>query len=241
MNDLYKNDFEFFLAHTSEKQILGEEILKDIQRFNVESLLDIGAGNGLLSIPLSKSVKRYLAVEPTEKFAGRLKKAGLEVICSTFPVRIDGQFDMVLSSHVISYRQKYFRSFIRRAWKLVKPGGVFLLVTFRGQGDDWDTFTKSLGEDRSVKRQGRLDDILELLRSLGEVQIRKVVTHVRSKSLDDMITALSFVYSNGFAEDKNSFMKKSETVKNILTSKYKSGTQYVFPFQHLFVYGLKKG
>ena len=68
MEDIYKNDFEKFLSHTDEKKVLLDEISKEIEKHKTESLLDIGAGNGLLSIPLSKKVESYLAVEPNKKF-----------------------------------------------------------------------------------------------------------------------------------------------------------------------------
>ena len=58
----YRPDFEFFLTHTDEKEIILSEIEKYIDKYKVKSLLDIGAGNGKTAIFLKKNVSRYLAL-----------------------------------------------------------------------------------------------------------------------------------------------------------------------------------
>ncbi len=121
--DSYGGDFEFFLQHTTEKNVLFREIKKEIEKHPVQSLLDIGAGEGSLSIPLSKAVNEYLAVEMKPEFAQKLQKAGVTVIESEIQkATISNQFDTVLMSHSLYFREDY-RGFTEKAWSLVKPGG----------------------------------------------------------------------------------------------------------------------
>lgn len=235
MEDNYKNDFEKFISHTDEKKVLVEEISKEIDKYSVESLLDIGAGNGSLSIPLSKKVRRYLAVEPNENFVSRLREAGLEVVGNKFPSIISDTFDMALSSHSISYKRDSFKPFITKAWKLVKPRGVFLIITFRGQEDDWTRLMKDLGENHEDKNRVGFNQIIEILSSIGKVKTRKVITQLKTDNLEDMMQALSFVASGGKPEKKESFMKNRSRLEKTLNLKYRKNNDYSFPFQHFFI------
>ena len=235
MKDNYENDFEIFLSHTDEKQILLAEIFKEIERNDTKSILDIGAGNGLLSIPLSQKVINYLAIEQSESFVKKLLKAGVKVIKGIFPVKIDEVFDMVLVCHSIEFTRDLFEPFIRKAWRSVKPGGVFLLVTYRGQEDDWTRLMKDLGDNRESPNRIGFNKIVELLFSLGEVKMRKVTTQVKTDKLDDMVQAVAFVASDGRLDKKEKFLKNRLQLEKILERKYHNKHGYSFPFQHFFV------
>ena len=240
MDELYKHDFEFFLARTDEKAVLIQEISSDIKKYNVQSLLDIGAGNGLLSIPISKKVQTYLAVEPNENFVRNLKEAGLQVIHAGFPLPIPGEYDMVLLSHIISHKQESFEPFLKESWKLVKQDGVLLTITFRGQEDDWTMLLKEIGEDLGDHHRKSFNAMIEFFNNLGEVKTRKVVSHIYAKNTADMIQALSFVYSNAIPAKKEKFLLKSQKIEKMLNSKYKTDSGYAFPFKHFFIYNFKK-
>src|SRR5262245_55562927 len=98
----YRKAFETFLQSTNEKQEFARILIQQIRDRGVSSLLDIGAGNGELALPLSQQVKRYLAVEPNFAHAAVLRNLCLQVIEKPFPCQIDETFDMVVASHVIS-------------------------------------------------------------------------------------------------------------------------------------------
>ena len=235
MGDSYKNDFEKFLTYTNEKQVLLVEISKEIEKHKAKSLLDIGAGNGLLSVPLSKKVESYLTIEPNKGFVAKLRATELEVIEGTFPLEISGTFDVVLASHSISYSRDLFEPFIKEAWKLVKPKGVFLIITYRGQEDDWTRLMKDFGENHEDPNRVGFNQIVELLASLGEVKTRKFITHVKTDKLEDMVQALSFVASDGKPEKKIEFLKNRSRLEKILNKKYQDENGYFFPFQHFFI------
>lgn len=240
MEKEYKNDFEKFLTHTNEKQVLLEEIIKDIKKYNIQSLLDIGAGNGLLAIPLSQQVHRYLAVEPKESFAEKLKSNNLDVIQAGFPVDVPEKFDLILSSHSICYDRERFEPFIRKAFELLKPNGVFLIITYRGQEDNWNELLDFLGQNKMDFNRKGFNSIIELLNTLGVVTIRKITTKVVTNNINDMIQALSFVFSDGKSEKKKTFLNYQAKLEKLLNSKYKTEKGYYFPFQHFFIVTQKK-
>ena len=235
METEYKNDFEKFLVHTNEKRILLKEITKEIKKLKTESLLDIGAGNGLLATPLSKEVSRYLAIEPKLSFVEKLKSNGLDVVQSNFPVSISEKFDLILSSHSLSYDKENFEPFIREAFNLLNQNGVFLIITYRGQEDDWNNLLDFVGKKKMDYNRMIFNSIIELLNNLGNVTIRKVITKVTTDNLDDMIQALSFVFSDGKPEKKEKFLGYKVKLEKFLNSKYKIEHGYSFPFQHFFI------
>jgi len=243
MTDSYINDFQKYLSHTDEKEIFLDEITKEIKKYEVHSLFDIGAGGGLLSIPLSKKVGRYLAIEQKEEYVKKLKDAGLEVIQGEFPMKISESFDMVLSSHSISsYRKEYLESFAKEAWKFVKPNGILLIITYKGQEDDWTNLMDQIGVkkeqfDIKIEDYNRLgyNTLIELLNSLGEIKTKKVITKVVTDNIEDMIQALCFVFSYGKTEKREQFLSLCTKLENILNSQYRDGMRYYFPFQHFFI------
>ncbi len=241
VQDAYKNDFENFLSHTDEKEILRAEISNEIKKYAPASILDIGAGNGLLCIPLSRLVKRYAAIELNAKFCEKLENAGIQVIGSHFPCPIHETFDFVLASHVISYSENKYIGFINKAMDAMRPGGVFVLVTFRAQEDDWTRLMRDLGMNPEDKYRTVFNEMIELLNTFGAVTIRKVVTHVFADSLEDFVQSLCFVATDGDPKRKEAFLREYRNMlEKILDSKYRQDGKYVFPFQHFLITTIKK-
>ena len=215
--------------------ILLNEISKEIEKNKSESLLDIGAGNGLLSIPLSKKVNKYLAIEPNKNFIVKLRENGVSVLEGAFPMEVPETFDIVLASHSISYQKNSLEEFIREGWKAVKPGGIFLIITYRGQEDDWTRLMKNLGENHEDRNRVVFGRMIQTLSSLGRVKTRKVITKVKTENLEDMVQSLMFVASGGKREKKEQFFKKKSQLVKILKHGYQDKNGYFFPFQHFFI------
>lgn len=239
MEDPYSKDFETFLSHTDEKTVLLREIEKCVQDFKVKSLLDIGAGNGLLALPLSKKVENYTAVESNSEFALKLKSDHIKTIKANFPCHIKGMFDMILVSHVISYKKEIFEVFIKEAFNLLETGGLLLIITYRGQEDDWTRLMGYLGNNLKNYNRDGFDKILKLLGKYGKVSVEQVTTKVVTADLESMINSLAFVASDGKVERKENFLKNKEKVEKLLIKKYKSNNEFSFPFQHFFIKTLK--
>lgn len=236
MEEEYKTDFEKFLAHTDEKEVLLNETIKEIRKINADSLLDIGAGDGSLAIPLSKGIKKYVAVESKQKFVSKLKSEGLSVIEGVFPLNINERFDIVFSSHALSYKPEIYADYIDKALELLKQGGLFIIITFRGQEDDWTALLKELGIPQMDYHRVGFNQIIQLLhKHTGSVTTRKVTTTVNTLSIDDIVDVLSFVYHGGNSEQKNKFTTTKNRLIKILNSRYKKSHGYSFPFQHTFI------
>ncbi|MCX6000262.1 MAG: methyltransferase domain-containing protein, partial [Chloroflexi bacterium] len=104
----YQRQLALFVRSSTEKGIelvkVGEVIAGLSQR---RSFLDIGAGGGDLTIPISQSFRETTVVEPNKKQAGFLRRR-----CPGFAVHNDlwgevdlgpKRFDFILCSHVLYY------------------------------------------------------------------------------------------------------------------------------------------
>ena len=242
MEEQYIKDFETLLKHTDEKEVLYQALAEEIKSNHFSSILDIGAGNGDLSLPLSKLVNRYLAVEQKPKYVDRLKLLGIEVVEGSWPINLGDQelFDLVLSSHSISYHHSKVWPFLTAAWEWVDKNGELLIITFRGEPDDWTDLTAKLGDDLLSYHEPAFADLISGLNKWGEVEVSKIITTVKTDNLEQMLEALAFVYSDGQLERREKFFSYKSVITGLLDQKYKQGNKYIFPFQH-FLIKVKKG
>jgi SAM-dependent methyltransferase len=235
MGNTYRDDFERFLRYTDEKQVLLRKISEWMEHYGARSLLDIGAGSGELSIPIANRVTRYRGIESRAEYVAALRAAGLDVTQGRFPIDVDDTFDVVLASHSVSYDPTQCERFVHAAWRCTKPGGALLIVTYRGQDDDWTALMHQVGFDVADRNRVGYNFLVRLLFSLGDVKIRKVVTRVRTPTLAGMVMALTFVAGDGNPERTRAFREKWRRVERILSAAYRSDDGFAFPFQHFLI------
>jgi cyclopropane fatty-acyl-phospholipid synthase-like methyltransferase len=170
-----------------QTEVVARIIVGFAKARDATSLLDIGAGNGAVARQIAISVKRYLAVEEDQARAQNLRRAGLDVIHARFPVEIDQRFDMVVSSHSIpEFDFSYYGPFLGAAWKLLVPGGLLLIITFKG---DIGSPVIQLAEElagRNYQPDRRYPFMIELLKTYGEVIVSRVDSHVESEEFSDI-------------------------------------------------------
>ncbi len=239
MNDdyykLYSKGFEKFLTHTDEKQVFIDEFTNHIKAYQTKSILDIGAGNGTVAIPIASMVQKYVAIEHNPKYIKKLQDAGLAVVEGSFPMLIDGSFDLVLLSHAISYTERNHIALISNAWDLVNPGGYLLTVTHRGESDEWSQLLDSIDMNKDEHYSEVYTEIIEALEQRGATEIRRVITTLETDNIEDMVSALSFVAGGGRQELFEQFMSSTQRVREILDKSYRHGKTYSFPFTHIFI------
>jgi SAM-dependent methyltransferase len=151
------------------------------------SLLDIGAGNGTVAIPVSRCVRRYLAVEQCQASAALLRAARLDVVTASFPVAIDERFDLVVSSHSIPEGgASLYPPFLAAAWDRVMPGGLLLIVTFKGPDDPAipRLSQEILGRARGTDPRYAL--MLKILETFGTMTVARRNSHVETTEFADV-------------------------------------------------------
>lgn len=229
----YEKDFQKFLSLTNEKEVLLEKIKEKIKERKVSSLLDIGAGDGLLSLPLSNEVKRYLAIEESDYFTEELERKGLKVKKGSFPLDIEDTFDMVLVSH--SHPDSGYEQFISSAYNLLALNGCLLLITYKDRDSEWVNLLREVGEEGVEMERVGYQELSKYMQTLGRVNIEKEISIVTAPTAEELFNALSFVFSDGDEEKKERFSLHKERLCAIFKLRYNTGKVFSFPFQHFFI------
>jgi SAM-dependent methyltransferase len=230
----YSESFAKFLSCTNEKEVLLEEILKRISSVGAKSVLDIGAGNGDLAIPISKSVADYTAIEYKSDYAEKFRKQNIKVIEASFPCEVEGKFDFVLASHSMPWKDFKYEPFIEKAVDLLNPGGLFLGITYDDEKGEWFDLLKNCELKIKHDQNHRIAKFDEYLKKFEGYRLEIVTAYMRTPNRADLIEALAFVYSDGDQDMIDEFVK-NEKVKSYLDSKFKSEQGYTFPFEHIFI------
>jgi SAM-dependent methyltransferase len=231
----YERAFEAFLDCTDEKDALCQWLLECLEVRQAQSLLDIGPGTGALSIPLSRAVKRYRAVEPIASYAMQLQAQGLEVLQQAFPANLNEFFDVVLASHVINLSDTDVNLFIKAAWRLVTPAGALIIITHQGIEPDWLALTRTLKQDNLPYHQAVFARLVQLLNERGVVASQQITTNITSQTLEQMLAALAFVWSDGDRQRWQIFERHYEAIQALLEENYFRQGRFFFPFVHTFL------
>jgi SAM-dependent methyltransferase len=187
----YKHQLECFVKSSTEKGIelvkIGELIARLAQR---QSFLDIGAGGGDLTIPVSQSFEKTTVVEPNEIQADYLRRR-----CPRFAIINDyfdradlGQqrFDFILCSHVLYYipEGRWLETIAKMYSHLEKDGCIALIIQspIGAVAEFFRHFT-----NYEV-------NILELWRKLIEkygdnaISVRYFINEIFSENLEDIVS-----------------------------------------------------
>jgi hypothetical protein len=216
-----------------QKTALVDNVSRYIRDLSARSLLDIGAGTLETALPLSKLVDRYHAIEQDPRSAVQLENAGLSVSRGTFPLAVDGTYDLVLSSHSVPERSiESYAPFLSSAWQLTGQGGLLLVITFKGsRGDLGDVRQELLG--RALLASEEHDTIMRIFRQLGgTVQTERVNSYVEANSPE----SIASFFEPWLSQDPEVRESIHRAFIRIVETRYKvRGDLFVFPTQHLFL------
>ncbi|KAK6343048.1 hypothetical protein TWF718_008425 [Orbilia javanica] len=165
---------------------------------NKPTILDLGAGTGLLSIRLSPHSSKILSIDPSEAMISALTQKltnespttpkNITPLCAliTSPddPRLNNQrFDIIVSNLVLHHVHN-LPEFINLAHGLLNPGGVICLTDFENVGEESRKFHP---EDKmeGVERHGLLRSEMEdLLKNAGFREEKVEVGWVMRKQIE---------------------------------------------------------
>lgn len=120
------------------RQAYTDTINKSKKYLNPDQIvMDIGCGSGITTIELSKNVKEVYAIDTSEKMIdiAKIKMENANIKNINFKVSDifdscfkEDSFDVIMAFNILCYI-KDIDSFIARAYKLLKPNGIFLSAT----------------------------------------------------------------------------------------------------------------
>ena len=219
----YRRQLALFVRSCTEKGIelvrIGELIAGLGGR---RSFLDIGAGGGDLTIPVSSSFETTTVVEPNELQARRLQRR-----CPFFRVinerwdRVDlgpERFDFVLCSHVLYYiPEGAWLSTIEKMHDHLAPGGCVAIVIQSPMGEVAEFFSRFTRYDVNI-----LGLWGELIRRYGDeaVGVRYFINEIYTESLEDMVSIGLFLLIG------RNFRRHVDEIRNYFESRHRTPGGY---------------
>ncbi|MBM4271860.1 MAG: class I SAM-dependent methyltransferase [Deltaproteobacteria bacterium] len=192
----FQRQLNLFVRSSTEKGIelvkIGESIAALPRR---RSFLDIGAGGGDLTIPVSQSFDETTIVEPNEKQAHFFRRR-----CPHFKIYDDywekvdlaaKRFDFILCSHVLYYiPEGRWVETIEKMHAHLEPGGRIAIVLQSPLGEVARFFNQFTRYDVNI-----LELWGDLIRKYGDeaIEVRYFMNEIWTDSLDDMVTIALFL------------------------------------------------
>lgn len=142
------SSFAKFLTWTDEKTQIAKFIVTTIsQGSNNLSLLDIGAGNGLLTKQIAHLFDEITAIEPSLYLFKELQTKCCEAkfTCINAPfeeTNLAKQFDVILISFALQYIPNY-ETELRRIKQLLKPTGMVIITEIEPENNELYLFYRS--------------------------------------------------------------------------------------------------
>jgi len=114
----------------------------------------------------------------------------------------------------------------------VKKNGWLVIITFKGIKDDLEDLTNDLRKNWVDDDKPKSEEMIKILSTFGEILKENIVSHSSSENVEQMANLLSFSVGGTTDEEKKSYRQK---LKDVLEEKYKIGSRYVFPHEHLIL------
>ncbi len=233
MSYKYEMGLNDHIQNSDEKVVLARTVGKLIRNNNIQSVLDIGAGEGTFASMVASQVPHYLAVEKRKGNADGLRDRGIEVIEQDFPLTLPQKFDMVLASHSMPSNKKEAGSFVENLIAATREDGTTCVITYKREKDDWDRFMNEvMGENWDKKDYDTYETLLDVFRHHGNVTVEKVDTNILGKNAETLFDALRFTYAGKDADLVELFNSHREKgVEWLEEYRRESNTRgYTFPF-----------
>lgn len=172
-------------------------------------------------------------MEENGKQVKKLREAKLRVVRGRFPVAVPGTYDVVLVSHSLPESLSRYKNFLHKAWEKVNKGGLLLVITFEGAGEELTLLRKELRSgfvDADKEKFRKTVSILQDF-AMSAVRIRRVTSTIRTKKSEDLTELLALSIGRGQKESK----RYRRTLERIVRLRYKKSAGYSFKTIHLFV------
>ena len=214
----------------NQKDVLFREITAYIKKHRVQSMLDIGAGDGALAVRLAKQVQYYEAVESRGENVKKLRALGLAVHEDTFPVILHNTFNMALVSHAVPDAEAEYEPFFQSAWSMVKTGGILLVATFKGGRNGTMDLYNAWRGGAEIFDAHLFAALMKALETLGTVSMRRAVSAVVSENRNEIVE-LALEAINPAPNKKDRF--RAFVAERM--EKKKKGRKYMLEFEHVFL------
>ena len=213
--------FQKFLKYTNEKRILSKEIIKLMKPKRSWSFLDVGCGNGDITLHIAKIVSRTVALDDNKKLLNQFRRKAKLLKKIKFLHRdwtkVDflGEFDLVVASHILLYPsfEHRWKSTIRKLLRHVKKGGKLLIIHHSKTGEYLKMLREFFFKIRKVHsseyEQRDYKYVADMVKLMGYKPKTKVIeTFIMIPSMKEVLELVDWFFHKSFKEIKPSTQKE---------------------------------
>lgn len=216
-----KNDYQFFIEHSDEK-------IQQIAFLNKKiggSLLDIGAGNGTLTLALKPMFERVEAIEEKKEFCDNLIKNG--IVCHNIKFedfKTNSRYDVILASHLLTYLFDK-KGAIERMYELLKVGGKIYIFNMA-----YDNVMQIIKEQIHPEIHNRTDiQTQEIIKNYPRYEREIIPISIETKTAEEMMKMIKFL-----SEKRPILWKKNkEKIKQLVLNTSKMGNGFVLGYYNV--------
>ena len=220
----YQRQLALFAQSSTEKGIelvkIGE-IMAGLRHRRF--FLDIGAGCGDLTIPVSQSFEETTVVEPNEKQARFLQQRCPHfMIYDDFWEKVDlgsKRYDFILCSHVLYYiKEGNWLNVIKKMYAHLEDDGRIAIVLQSPIGEVAKFFNQFTHYDVNVLELWR-----DLIEQYGDdaIEVHYFMNEIRTERLEDMVTiGLFLLIDPRFREYENGIRQYFESHHKVIGGYY---------------------
>lgn len=202
-NDIYRYSFDLYTRHSNAKRKVANSIIDFMESHSLSNVMDVGAGNGMLTRELLRFTDDIYAVEPNELFWPALQElhsAGLRFAgarAQDLETAGDEKFDLVLMSYLLdSVPAEQVQSICETVRTYLNEKGVMVGVTYV-DGCPWDAYMLAVESIFGTSRsRGGLSRMYPLLRDLKYTieNVAIVRTQIWADSLRQLFDSTVFFH-----------------------------------------------
>lgn len=208
-NDIYRYSFDLYTKHSNAKRKVANSIIDFMESRNLSTVMDVGAGNGVLTRELLRFTDHVYAVEPNELFWPALQElhsAGLRFVgkkAQDLETARDDKFDLVLMSYLLdSVPAEQVQPICDTVATYLNDNGAMVGVTYV-DGCPWDAYMLAVESIFGTRRsRGGLSRMYPLLRDLKYTieNVAIVRTEIWADSLRQLFDSTVFFHRRIAAE-----------------------------------------
>ncbi len=231
MNEVaYQKSFELFLRKTDEKVVIEDFVRDAVFLHRDMSFLDIGGGDGSLTLNIARKVGRTTVVEPNRGLCkGLTRHQKIRVINKKWEdIHLAEKFDFILAAYVVTYFPRSRRKqLIRKMYHLLNPGGKLLILSVDAKKGSWrkvhSRFYELMGHFHHSS-----DDALKRIVAEYDTISKSFKTSVIARNTGEMMEILHFDFHNY----PDALLKFSEALERFLRKYKKPDGKIVLEMTH---------
>jgi len=179
------NQFQFFLSHSDEKI----QQIALLRRKIGGSLLDIGCGEGTITLALKDMFDRVEVVEEKKNYCENLEKQGIVCHNTKFEdFQTSSRYDVILASHLLTYLDDKEKA-IAKMYQLLKVGGKIYIFNMT-----YDGLMQVIKEKIHPDISNRTDlQVQEIVKKYVKYEREIIPINMETKTDEEMLGMIKFL------------------------------------------------